>query len=111
MAYQEKQLAQSRVNGTSAVSLYSPGASETAIIRNIWIANTSGAAATYRLFVDDDGTTYDATTAIAYDVNVDSGEIVKLEVFIPMNVDAGNFAARSSVSDALTFTLFGVLIT
>jgi len=111
MAFQEKQLAQARENSTNAVSVYSPGASTTAIIKTIFLANTSGANATFRLFCDDNGTTYDQSTALAYDVELLADEFMELDVFIAMNDSTGNFAYRSSVANAITITLFGAEIT
>jgi len=111
MAFQEKQLGQARENSTNAVSVYSPGASTTTIIKTIFICNTSGAAATYRLFVDDDGTTYDETTAIAWDQSLPADSSIELNTFISMNDSNGNFAYRSSVANAITITLFGAEIT
>ena len=111
MAFQEKQLAQARENSTNAVSVYSPGSNITTIVKTIFLANTSGAAATFRLFVDDDGTTYDESTAIAYDVELLGGQMLELDVFIAMDDTNGNFAYRSSVANAITITLFGAEIT
>ncbi len=111
MGFQEKQLGQARENSTNAVSVYSPGASTTAIIKTIMLTNTSGAAATFRLFVDDDGTTYSEVTAIAWDVDILANEMVEISTFIPMNDATGNFAYRSSVANAITITLFGAEIT
>lgn len=111
MPFQEKQLAQARENSTNAVSVYSPGASTTSVIKTIFLANTSGADATFRLFVDDDGTTYTEVTAIGWDVDILAGQMIEIDCFIPMNVAAGNFAYRSSVANAITITLFGAEIT
>ena len=104
---QEKQLGQKRENSTNAVTVYSPGASTTAIIKGIIIANTSGAAATYRLFLDDDGTTYDESTALAWNVPIVADSVIHIDTFHAMNNSSGNFAYRSSVANALTITLFG----
>lgn len=111
MAFQEKQLGQARENSANAVSVYSPGASTTAIIKGIIIANTSGSASTYRLFLDDDGTTYDESTALAWDILIAADSVVHIDTFHAMNNSSGNFAYRSSVANALTITLFGVEIT
>jgi len=103
-----KQLGQARENSTSAVSVYSPPASTETVIKSILIANTSGADAIIRMFVDDDGTTYDESTTIAWDVNIPADTVWDREVTICMNNSAGNFAYRSSVANALTITLFGL---
>jgi len=111
MAMAEQVLAQKRQNGTGAVSVYSPGASEIAIIKTIVLCNTSGATATFRLFLDDDGSTYDESTALAWDVTLNAGQSQFFHTFIAMDTAAGNFAYRSSVANAITITLSGAVIT
>ncbi len=113
MSIQEQQLAQARENSTNAVSVYSPGASETAVIKLIEVVNTSGAAATVRLFMDNDGTTYDESTAIGgvWDTDVPVNGGLEWDGFRAMNNSAGNLAYRSSVANALTITVHGAVIT
>ena len=110
MALQEKQLGQSRPSGTTAASIYSPS-SGTAIIKTIIVCNTTASAAAFRIFVDDDGTTYDETTALFWDVSVNGYETVEIDTFAAMNNTAGNMAVRTDTSLALTFTVFGAEIT
>ena len=109
MALTYAQLAQARENSTNAVSIYSPGAGETVQVL-LKIANTSGAAALVRVFHDNDGTTYDERTALVWDFSLDAG------LFLPvggifMNNAAGNLAYRSSVANALTATVYGIVKT
>jgi len=108
---QEKQLGQHRINSTTATSLYSPAASVTAIIKSIVVCNQSGGAATFRLFVDDDGTTFDETTAHFWDAPIAADTTVTIDTFWPMNDSTGNLATRTSVANALTFTAYGAEIT
>lgn len=111
MAFQEKQLGQLRPANTTAASLYSPGADTTAIGRTLTVANVSSALATYQIFVDDDGTTYDETTATHWNIELLAGEMHQIDAFLAMNNSAGNIAVRTSVASAINFTLFGVEIT
>lgn len=111
MGLQEKQLGQSRPASTAVVSLYSPPASTTAIVRSIFVCNTTGSSAAYRIFVDDDGTTYDQTTALFYDVTIAAATTVVIDVFLAMHQDAGNLAVRTDTLNALNFTCFGAEIT
>ena len=110
MALQEKLLGQLRPADTSNASLYSPGSGVTAIIKAIFICNTSGAVATARLFLDDDGTTYDETTAFFWDVEIAADTTLEIDSFISMNNANGNLAVRTDTADALTFTAFGAEI-
>jgi hypothetical protein len=108
----ESQLGQLRnASGGTAESLYSPGASTTGILKSITVCNQSGATDTYRIFLDDDGTTYDATTALFYDVSIDAGESHILNVYWPMNDATGNCAVSCATTAACTFTAFGLEIT
>jgi len=111
MAFQEKQLGQARENSTNAVSVYSPGSSTTTIIKSVVVCNQSGAGATFRIFLDDNGTTYDQTTALYYDTSISADSVVQIDTYWPMNDSTGNLAYRSSVANALTITLFGTEIT
>jgi len=107
VALTEKQLGQLRPANTTAASLYSPGVNVTTIISTIVICNTSGAAATCRLFHDDDGTTYDQTTALMYDTPVPTEEPLVWDRVLAMDDFDGNIGVRSSVNNALTFTAYG----
>ena len=111
MAFQEKQLGQHRINNTTATSLYSPAAGVTAVIKAVLVCNQSGAAATFRIFVDDNGTTFDETTALYWDVTIAADTTVQIDTFWAMNDSTGNLATRTSVANALTFTAFGAEIT
>ncbi len=102
-----KQLGQLRPANTTAASLYSPGASTEAVIQSIIVSNTSGSAATYRIFVDDDGTTYDQTTALYYDIPLPADSSDSIEIHVAMNNSSGNLAVRTNTNSAITFTAFG----
>lgn len=110
MAFQEKQLGQLAPADTNAASIYSP-TSGTTIVKSIIIANVTVTAATFRIFLDDDGTTYAVGTALFYDVAIDAKSTIQLDGFYPMNNTSGNLAVRSGTADALTFTVFGAEIT
>ena len=110
MAFQEKHLAQLRPANTTAASLYSVAASTTAIAKSLVICNTSGAKATFRVFFDDNGTTYDETTALFWDHPIAANTTVQIDTYWPSSDSTGNYGVKTSVADALTFSLFGVEI-
>jgi len=107
MAFQEKQLGQLAPANTTAASIYSPGTDTTGIITNITVANTTASSAKFRIFVDDDGTTYSAATALYYDVPILANQTVAITTYIAMNDSTGNLAVRTDTNDAITFTVFG----
>ena len=102
-------LAQARGQATIA-SAYSPAAGARAIIFQVHIANTSGTSKDYQLCIDDDGSTYNETTAIAWNAPLNDGEIKTFdfgEKGMPLNEAAGNIAIMSESNDAHTFTIVG----
>ena len=106
-----KQLGQARPADTNAVSIYSPPANNTSIITTINVANTTAIDATYRLFHDSNGTTYDETTALAFDVTVSANTVQVHDYIIGMNDTTGNLAVRTGTANAVTFTVYGQEIT
>ncbi len=111
MALQEKQLGQLRPANTTAASLYSPGASTTAIIKTIVVCNQTASSAKFRIFLDDDGTTYDESTALFFDIVIGANSTDQIDTYYAMNNANGNLAVRTDTNSALTFTCFGVEIT
>jgi len=111
MAFQEQQIFQHRENSTNAASVYSPGSGETVIIKTIIACNTSGSAATLDIYHDDDGSTYDESTALIWQYNIPlTGGVTILEN-IMMNDSSGNLAMKSSVANAITVSGYGAIIT
>ena len=113
MAMAEKQLGQLRPANTTAASLYSPGADTTTLVTTIIICNSTATAAAARVFHDNDGTTYDQSTALVYDINIagNTTEVVSLGKYVAMDNSSGNLAVRTDTANALTFTAYGVEIT
>lgn len=102
-------LAQARENSTNAVSVHSATLSYRDNIETIMLCNTSGSAATFRLFFDADGTTYDETTALYWDTTLaaNSTLIIDLNHGLYLDKSTGNLAYRSSVANAITISVWG----
>ena len=104
------QLAQVRPSGTTAVSAYEAGI-RTEITRVV-VCNTTGAAVDFSLYHDDDGNTFDQSTALYYEVSLGANET--LEIISEsvgsglMVASGGQIGARASAANALTFTLYGI---
>jgi hypothetical protein len=103
----EKQLGQLRPANTTAASIYSPSADVPWVAKTVIACNTSAAVAKARVFHDDDGSTYDETTAIVWDMEVNAGESAIIDIFMAGGNASGNVAVRTDTADALTFTLYG----
>jgi hypothetical protein len=105
------QLAQSNPAGTSAVALYT--ATMRTEVTLLVIANSTGSAAAYSIYHDDDGTTYTAATALAEVVSLAANTSVYLLTSpapgCGLVVKAGGtLAVKTGTGSALTFTLYGV---
>lgn len=100
------QLGQARLSNTDPTSVYAPANNVTGVVRMIRIVNTTGTAATYRMFHDKDGDTYDESTALAWDESVSGNSYDQVDCFIAVKT-TGNLAFRSGTGNALTFTVYG----
>jgi len=103
---------QLRPANTTAATLYT--ATLKSEVTRILIANTTGSAATFRLFHDDDGTTMDETTALVWDNSVASGAYVDLQAYLDgagITIAAGgSLGCRSGTGNALTFSVYAVVL-
>ena len=102
-----RQLAQSRPSGTSAVSLFKPGYDERIYVDTLVVVNTSGSSAACTVYHDADGTTYDETTTIVPGVTIQPNGYMLIEILAGIWSNAENIGIKTSVSNALTFTLYG----
>lgn len=105
------QLAQSRPSGTSAVTLFSAGSTRVEVTRVV-VANVTASAATYSLYHDDDGTTYDQGTALAYEVSLPANSWLVLDfegMGSGITIQAGGaMGIKSGTASAITYTVYGV---
>lgn len=111
MALQEKQIAQVRPPATAAVSAYSPAPGVTGIVKSVTVCNTGGVTAKFSIFLDDDSSTFDESTALYFEATLQSKQTFEREVFWPMNNPSGNLGVQSSVANAMTFTFHGGEVT
>lgn len=100
-------LAQSRPADANAVSVYSPPTSIKTEITRILVCNTTANTPSFRIFLDNDGTTYDQSTALYYDKAMAANDTTIIEGSLWMTNSAGNLAVRTSAANELTFTVFG----
>lgn len=102
---QPRMLAQARPNTATVVALYSPA--QRAIIKRVIICNTTAGASLFRMYLDDDGSTFDESTALFWDKTVAAGETIFQDAYWAMDNPDGNVGVRSATAQALTYTLFG----
>lgn len=101
------QLGQARPGDANAASLYSPADGIVTKVTNIAVCNTTGNTPSYRIFHDEDGATYDQTTALYYDNAMAANETEIIDVEIYMANSSGNLAVRTSAASEITFTAYG----
>jgi len=104
-------LAQIRPANTSNATLFSP--TVVTELTSIFVCNTTGSAATFRLFHSRGATVvFDQTTALYYDFSVaanDTKVIRASAIGGGLQTESGDdIGVRSSTASALTFTLYGV---
>jgi hypothetical protein len=94
-----------QVQGTSSTgtyaTLYSTGASESAIISNLLIANQASATVTVRVGIDDTAGTPGAAEWILYDVVIAGNDTLS---FGPLSLPASRFIRVSSSANTCTFS-------
>ena len=110
MASTNKMLGQAMAT-TSEVSIYSPAASTESVIKLITVCNVTSNIVTVSIYRDDDGTTYDITTAVNYQQDVPAKSTAYFNVYYCMNNSAGNIAIQAGASNSINVTLDGIEFT
>lgn len=105
------QLAQIRPSGTAAVLAYANGRLN-AEITLIVVCNTTASPVNFSIFHDNDGTTFDQSTALYYAKSLAANDTALLPFHSPNAGLAvrpsGNIGVQTSTANALNFTLYGV---
>ena len=101
-----KQLAQEELTN-SATSIYSPGTDEEVEITAIYISNRDGKDRWFNMWHDEDGTTYDDTTALFVEVDIPGDSTLVIEDPIYLNNAAGNLAMEAEANNDMTVTIYG----
>lgn len=106
MATTYKVLGQIEPTDTNNANLYTVPASTQAVVSTLAIANTSTAAATFRIFVRVAGAAASDANAIVYDAYVSAYDTTLMTIGITLG--AGDIiTVRSGTATALTFHAFG----
>lgn len=102
-----KILGQIRPSTLNPTEIYSPPAGFAAVVTHIIICNTSSSNVKARLFIDNDGTTYNESTAIYYGKTTPANDSLIFNLNIPINSN-GSLAGRTAAINDLTFTAIGI---
>lgn len=111
VVFNGNQLAQLRPANTSTTTLLDPIDNSLYIVYTIVIANVTGTAANASLFHDLDGTTFDQSTALLYQVSVPGNDSTILTFEKGLTITpSGHLGVQSGTSSSLTYTIYGLKI-
>ena len=109
MFNQGSQLAQIQPSASASTAFTATLRTE---VTRIMVCNVSGSGATFDIYHDDDGTTFDGTTALFWQANIPSNSTVEVlsETLGSgvMMARGGSIGVKASINQSLTFTLYGV---
>lgn len=106
-----QQFAQTQPSVTSAVTLFTNGASQRTIVRQMSIVNTHATSpALISIFHDDDGSTYGPATEIFRETLAPGASRILENQQIGMDGSTDNIGVQTDVINAVTFTAWGVVV-
>ncbi len=106
MATTYKVLGQAAPAGTTNTDLLTVGSGKSVVISTLAIANTTGTAATARVFVRQGGATAATSNAIIYDVSVGANATIALTLGITLAA-TDVVTVQTGTANALTFHAYG----
>jgi hypothetical protein len=107
MAVEVKMLGQLRPADTTAAAIYTKAQDSKVWLDQLFICNTTANAPTYQVCIDEDGSTYDETTALYWNVAHVPNTTVVVDLKAYLDTANGSVGVRTSAGDEITFTLFG----
>jgi hypothetical protein len=106
MATTFKVLGQSAPTNTSNADLYTVGSGKSAVVSTLSITNTTGTAATARVFVRVAGATAATSNALVYDTSMAANSVTALTIGVTLAA-TDVVTVQTGTGNALTFQLFG----
>lgn len=104
-----RQLAQVRPSGTTAVSAFSLTQSAPYVIDIINVVNVTTSDVAVSLFHDVDGAVFTEDTALVWKHVLNEGEILSFDSSIYGDTSDETIGVMSSVANAATFTIYGTI--
>lgn len=102
----QRQLIQSRPNTVTATQVYSPGDGVQTVIKQVFVCKQSAGDGNFSIFHDNDGTTYNESTALFWQSVISANATLVYDVNIFCDSSA-NVAVRSETANAITFSFYG----
>jgi len=107
---QEKRLGQSQIANGSRTTLYTLGASTTAIFKTIIITNTTDTDASISIWDIKDGDSYGDDNAILKDLNVPANDFVQIITYLIQDTEGDTLQAEAGTATAITINAYGAEI-
>lgn len=101
------QLGQIRPSTTDPEIIWGPDSDIEGEIESIEVSNCGGVAATYSIFHDHDGITFDESTQLRWNIPLPSPGADSFNVKWSAEKSAGKFAVQCNPAEAITFTFYG----
>lgn len=92
--------------GASNTTLYSLPLGKVTEVKTILIVNTGATDQTFRIFVDPNGSTFNASTALFWDTPLIVAETKEVELSLGLDVTGASIGVYGSSTD-VTFTVSG----
>lgn len=110
MAFGYKVLGQAAPANTSIANAYTVPAGKEAIISSIAIANVTGTAAIYEVYVRINGAASAASNALVFDASAAANSTTVIQAGITLS--AGDIiSVQTATANAITFHVFGTEVT
>lgn len=106
MATTYKVLGQAAPADTNNADLITVGSGKSMVISTISVTNTTGTAATCRIFVRVAGATATTSNALAYDVSIPANDLKAITIGLTLAA-TDVVTVRTGTANALTFQAFG----
>jgi hypothetical protein len=106
MATTFKVLGQSAPANTSNATLYTVGAGVSSVVSTLSITNTTGTAATARVFVRVGGAAAATSNALVYDASIGANSVTAITIGVTLAA-TDIISVQTGTANALTFQLFG----
>ncbi|GEM_PF-1464952 len=108
-----KLLSQKMAPNTNAFSLVNRPRNSNLLVAFIFVCNTDANAATFSIFHDNNGSTYNNTTALYYRNVINANSTTLLDFShcgISLNKDTavGNLGAQTNTANIINFTVYGM---
>ena len=103
---EEKEVFQTLVSSATPVAVFSPSAGQRFIIKSLWISNVTNSTVKFSLYVDKDGSTFDMTTQLINELELQPHESILGDTYMVVN-NPGTVGVKVDLPNSLNITAYG----